>query len=209
MKHAPGKPHNVECLQTEVLSDEHFPLQRLEIRYETFQGGMSQPQSREVLRSGRSIAVLLYDPEADTFVMVEQFRLGAYLNQLPSPWLLECVAGMVEDGESPEVSARREAEEETGCKVGAMERIGQFLTSPGITDELATVFLGRVRAPASGETHGKASEGEDIRVRVLRRAEAMDLLYNDGLLNVVAHLALQWFALHGEELRARWSGSSE
>ena len=92
---------------TEVLSDGHFRLERIRLRTETFAGEMSRPVTREELRSGRACAVLLYDAAADKLVLIEQFRPGAYLNELRSAWLLECVAGMVGEGETSEVAAER------------------------------------------------------------------------------------------------------
>ena len=46
------------------------------------------------------------------------------------PWLLECVAGVMEPGETPEALARREALEEAGCIVTDLVPIATFLTSP-------------------------------------------------------------------------------
>ena len=49
----------------------------------------------------------------DEVVLVEQIRIAAY-DVSESPWLLEMVAGMIEEGESVEDVARREALEEAG-----------------------------------------------------------------------------------------------
>ncbi|MGI4831513.1 MAG: NUDIX domain-containing protein [Janthinobacterium lividum] len=149
-------PHRVDQQETEILSDGHFRLEQITLRSQTFAGEMSRPVQREVLRSGKSVAVLLFDPATNHFIMTEQFRIGAFLN-----------------GETPEFSARREVEEETGCKVGHLEQIGAYLTSPGITDELATVFIGSAEIAHAGGVHGKTSEAEDIRTRVLTSEEAL------------------------------------
>jgi len=196
--------HKVDRQNTEVLSDGHFRLERIRLRTETFAGGMSRLVTREVLRSGRACAVLLYDASADKLVLTEQFRLGAYLNELQPAWLIECVAGMVEDGETPEAAAKREVEEETGCKAGRLELIGRYLSSPGITDELVSVYVAPVDAAKAFGVHGKASEGEDIRVRVLAPTEAFQLMDEGGFVNVITQLALLWFARHHIALRERW-----
>ena len=197
-------PQKVDRQNTEVLSDGHFRLERIRLRTETFAGEMSRPVTREVLRSGRAAAVLLYDARADKVVLIEQFRPGAYLNGLSSAWLLECIAGMVDEGESPETAARREVEEETGCKVGRMNFIGEYLTSPGITDELVSLFIGAVNAADAGGVHGKALEAEDIRTRVLKVEDALALIDEGRAVNIVTQLALLWFARHGVAVRQSW-----
>lgn len=50
---------------------------------------------------------------------------------LANPWLLEMVAGMIEEGESVEDVARREAIEEAGLIVKRTKPVLSFLASPG------------------------------------------------------------------------------
>src|ERR1700733_6819291 len=161
-----SKPNKVELLKAEVLADRHFRYELLTLRTETFAGKMSEPFKREAVRSGPAVAVLLYDPSADRLVMIEQFRIAAYLNHLPSAWILECAAGLVDEGETTEVAARREVQEETGCEVGRMEYAGAYLSSPGISDEMVTIYVGEVDAILAGGVHGHVDEGEDIRTIV-------------------------------------------
>ncbi|MDZ7748596.1 MAG: NUDIX domain-containing protein [Halofilum sp. (in: g-proteobacteria)] len=49
--------------------------------------------------------------------------------------MIELVAGIIEPGESPEDVVRREAVEEAGCTIGALERVCEYLVSPGGTTE--------------------------------------------------------------------------
>ena len=207
MQADPTTPSRVTQQSTDVLSDGHLRLERIRVQNETFAGQMARPVTREVLRFGRSVTVLLYDPVANKFVLTEQFRIGAYLNKLSSCWLLECVAGMIDAGETPEAAARREVQEETSCPVRDLEWIGDYLTSPGITDELTTLYIGRVDVDNAGGVHGLASEGEEILTRILTLDEALGAADKGGLVDVTAQLALLWFARHGEALRERWLGS--
>jgi ADP-ribose pyrophosphatase len=202
------KPNEVELLKTEVLADRHFRYELLTLRTETFAGKLSQPFKREALRSGTAVAVLLYDPAANQLVMIEQFRIAAYLNHLPSAWILECVAGMVDEGETNETAARREVTEETGCVVGRMEYAGAYLSSPGISDEMVTIYVGEVDAVLAGGVHGQAGEGEDIRTIVFTVEEALAAADHGAVVNVMAQVALLWFARHGDGLRQRWLGSA-
>jgi ADP-ribose pyrophosphatase len=199
-----SKPGKVECQMTEVLADHHFRYELLTLRTETFAGDMSRAFKREVLRSGEAVVVLLYDPAAQQLVLIEQFRIGAYLNHLKSPWILECVAGMVDEGETTEAAGRREVQEETGCEVGRMEYAGAYLSSPGLSDELVTIYVGEVDAARAGGVHGQLAEGEDIRTIVFSVEEALAAADRGAVVNVMAQVALLWFARHGNALRQQW-----
>ena len=80
----------------------------------------------------------------DEVVLVEQIRIAAY-DTSASPWLLEMVAGMIEEGESPEDVARREAVEEAGLNVGRIKPVLSYLASPGGTSERLSIMVGRSR----------------------------------------------------------------
>ena len=54
--------------------------------------------------------------------------------------LLECPSGG-RDGQSPDVAARRELEEETGYRAAKVESLGRFHSSTGISNEWFEVFL--------------------------------------------------------------------
>jgi len=66
---------DAEVLKTETAFQGYFRVDRLTIRHATFAGD-SIEICREVFKRGNAVCVLLYDPEADKVVMVEQFRVG-------------------------------------------------------------------------------------------------------------------------------------
>jgi len=179
-----------------------FRLERYRVRHELFAGGCSNVLTRELLERGHAAAVLLYDPDLDSLAMIEQFRIGAI--ETDHPWLLELVAGIIEEGEGAEEVVRREAVEEAGCQVLALEPVFHFLLSPGGCSEEIYLFCAHVDAKNAGGIHGLAEEGEDIRVQVVAVKEAMDLLGAGKIVNATTIVALQWFALHREELRKKW-----
>jgi ADP-ribose pyrophosphatase len=72
--------------------------------------------------------------------LVEQIRIAAF-DTSESPWLLEMVAGMVEEGETAEDVARREAMEEAGLVVGRTKPVSNYLASPGGTSERLSVLV--------------------------------------------------------------------
>ena len=64
--------------------------------------------------------------------------------------LLEIPAGLRDvEGEPPEACAERELLEETGHRADAIERLGEFYSSAGLTDERYILYLAGARAAAS------------------------------------------------------------
>jgi ADP-ribose pyrophosphatase len=167
-----------------------FSLRRLTVEHELFGGGMSVPLEREVLERSDVAAAVLYDPVLDKFVMVEQFRAGAYAAGV-DPWLPDIVAGRIETGQSPMETIVREIKEESGLTPLAVEPIGSYLTAPHLTSERVHLFCASVDALKAVGTHGVSSEGEDIRPLVIDRAEALRLMQTQTL-SLWAGLALGW-----------------
>lgn len=181
----------------------YFRVDAYRLRHRTFEGGWTREISREIFERGHAAAVLLYDPERDAVVLIEQFRTGAYAAGL-EPWLVETVAGIIEPGEEAAEVVRREAMEEAGCEVGTLESIGRFILSPGGSSETIELFCGRVASANAGGLHGVDHEDEDIRPLVLSTDEALARLADGGILNAATVIALQWLALNRDRLRARW-----
>jgi len=181
----------------------YFRVDAYRLRHRTFEGGWTREISREIFERGHAAAVLLYDPERDAVVLIEQFRTGAYAAGL-EPWLIETVAGIIEPGEEAAEVVRREAMEEAGCEVGTLESIGRFILSPGGSSETIELFCGRVASANAGGLHGVDHEDEDIRPLVLSTDEALARLADGGILNAATVIALQWLALNRDRLRARW-----
>lgn len=141
-----------------------------------------------------------YDPETDRVVLIEQFRIGA-LGHAPSPWLIEIVAGAVEEGETPEQVACREAREEAGCEIRALIPIAEFFATPGACSEKITLFCGLVDSRGVGGVHGLPEEQEDILARVLSFADAWACMEQGRIDSAIPIIALQWLALHRARLR--------
>jgi len=195
----------VELLDQTKLSDGFFPLIRYRIRHSLFAGGMSRPIEREILMRDRVAAVLPYDPDRDAVVLLEQFRAGKFAAGAADPWMIEIVAGIIEAGETPEDMARREAVEEAGCQLGAMEALPGFYPSAGGSSEYTYLFCGRVDSRGVGGIHGLDHEDEDIRVIVEPTDRALERLARGEIDNAISIVALQWLALNRVRLRAQWT----
>ena len=137
------------------------------------------------------------------YLMCEQFRVGAHFGGM-NPWQLEIVAGIIEDGETPEDVGRREAEEEAGRTVTDLWPIQRYLASPGATTETIQLYLGRVSAEGAGGIFGVPSENEHIRVSVMSEAELKTVMEAGGLENGATLIAVQWFFLNRERILQKW-----
>ena len=182
-----------------------FEMSLYTFRHRLFDGGWSGTMTREVFERDPVAAVLPYDPVRDTVVLLEQFRPGVMAADHPNPWTVEVVAGIIEDGETPEAMCHREAMEEAGCTLGELVPIANFFPSPGGCTEYVYLYCGRVDSEGLGGIHGLDHEEEDIRVFVESTDDALRRMESGSIGNATAILALQWLALHRAELQARWT----
>ena len=165
--------------------------------------GYAEPMSREVLHCGTVAAALLYQPETDEVLLNQQFRIGAFLAGDKQPALLEVCAGYMDENESPETAIRREAVEETGCRIIDLEFICKAYPSPGSSDEIFMIYCGRISNAEAGD-FGLEEEGEEIKTHLMPAMEAIRLLDTGQITNGATVIALNWFARHHDRLREKW-----
>ena len=194
---------DVRMLEDQSAWSGYFSMRRLTLQHRLFAGGWSEPIVREVFERGDAVGVLPYDPESDSLVLIEQFRPGA-LRGDDSPWMLELIAGIVEDGESDEDVVHREAMEEAACELSELLPIATVFPSAGACTEQVRLFCGRVSKASIGGLHGLEEEGEDILVHSVPRTEALRMVAENRIPNGHTLIALQWLHIHGDSLRERW-----
>jgi len=196
-----------QVLASQPLSERFFKLHRYELRHTRFEGGWCDPIVRERVEGMSAASVLLYDPDEDAVVLVEQFRVGMMGVQDP-PWSMETVSGYCDkEHEQPLDVARREVLEETGCEVQELTPIGSFFVSPGFSVEQIYLYVGRVDSHEAEGIHGLPHEGEEIRVHVVPRQQAVDELF--GRLDSTSILiAMQWLDRNRMKLLEQWGASS-
>jgi nudix-type nucleoside diphosphatase (YffH/AdpP family) len=138
---------------------------------------------REVEHHGRAVAVLPYDPERRTALLVKLPRAPVIWAGGPDR-LTEAPAGIV-DGENAEAAVRREALEEAGVELGRLELVGAPFSSPGFSAERIELFLAPYSAADRVEAGG-GLEGEDenIVVEELPLAELWDLAERHAILDL-------------------------
>ena len=143
-----------------------YRMVRLYFRHRLFKGGWSDTLEREVVLHGDVAVIVPYDPKTDRIVLLEQFRNGKFAAGDERPWSISIAAGMIEERENAEETARREIIEETGCQVGFMEKAMTFYSMPGGSSQRMTIFCAEVSAENAAGFYGLPEEGEDIRVEM-------------------------------------------
>ncbi len=195
---------DVEIIEATKGFERFLRMDVIRFRNRLFSGGWSAEHTYDVLRRGQAVAVVLYDPDRDSVVLVEQFRLPALLARA-SPWQIEVVAGLLDADETPEMVAVRETREETGLALeGELIPIQRYLPSPGASDESVFLFCARIDSTAAVGLHGVTEEGEDIRVVVKTMAEVEALLDAGLIENGHTLVALYWLLRHRDRLRRLW-----
>jgi ADP-ribose pyrophosphatase len=202
---APTPAHpDVEILGVELGFARHLSVEVVHFRHRLFAGGWSGERVFDVVRRGAAATILLYDPERDSVVLIEQFRIAALYGGR-SPWQVEAVAGLIDSGESPEEVARREAKEEANLDpIGSLVPIQTMLPACGSYDEAVHLFCGRVDCRDAGGIYGLAAEQEDIRI-VVKTIPEIEAMLDEGRIDS-AHtlISLYWLLRHRDRLRGLW-----
>lgn len=193
---------DVQTLERTRSYSHFFALDDVNLRFRTFEGGMSEPVDRAVFISADAVTVLPYDPVRDVVLLIEQFRAGIYLRGDPHPWSLEAVAGRQDPGETLEDTARREALEEAGLRLGALHKASSYYASPGAQTEYLTSYIGIAELPeAAAGIGGLAEEAEDIRSLVVSFERLMQAVEDGEAENGPLVISALWLAANRDRLR--------
>jgi nudix-type nucleoside diphosphatase (YffH/AdpP family) len=176
--------------KAEILSQRWARLTQYTIRYRR-RDGRTETLKREVHDHGHGAAVLPYDRERSTVLLVRQFRLPAYLIG-GDGMLIEACAGLLDGGDA-ETCARREAEEELGYRVSNLRQVAATFMSPGAITERLTMFVADYGASTrTGAGGGHPDEGEDIEVLELPVAEAWQMVLDGRIADAKTVMLLQF-----------------
>ena|SRR5579863_9427520 len=201
---APPVHPDIEIIEAHTGFARHLKVEVVRFRHRLFGGGWSGEKLFDVVRRGGAVAVVLYDPDLDSVVLIEQFRV-APLYGGRSPWQVEVVAGLIDTDETPEEVARRETREEADLDlIGDLVPIQCVLPAVGSFDEVVWLFCGRVDAQGAGGVHGLAEEHEDIRVAVRTIPEIEAMLAAGAIESAHALVGLYWLLRHRDRLRQEW-----
>ncbi len=156
-----------------TLSDNWYTLRKVTFDYQR-KNGTWETQSREAYDRGNGATILLHNPATDHVVLTRQFRLPTYVNGNSSGMLIEACAGLLDD-EHPDDAIRREAQEETGYRLTAVERVLEAYMSPGSVTERLFFYLAEYSAATERQAGGGVDE-EEIEVLELPFAQALKMV---------------------------------
>jgi len=190
----PSVTDRIRIEKVELLSDDWYVLKKTTFRWRR-NDGTWQSQSRETYDRGNGAAILLYDTDRRTVVLVKQFRYPAFANGW-NDLLIEVPAGLLDDA-GPEERIRAEAEEESGFRVREVRRVFEAFMSPGSVTERLYFFVGRYQ-PSDRVTKGGGLEedGEDIDIIEPTIDEALAMIDRGEICDGKTIMLLQYAALH-------------
>lgn len=152
----------------------------LDVREDTVRFPNGSEAILEIVRHRGAAAVLpLYRPEdcdpgtGPDVILLRQYRHAA------GGTLWEAPAGKLDDGESPEVCAIRELEEEAGVTANRLVPLTTLLTTPGFSDERVHLFL----ATGLGDGRQALEEHEVIECHRMPLARAVDLVLSGDIVD--------------------------
>jgi ADP-ribose pyrophosphatase len=179
-----------------------FGLDVWRLRHRRFDGAMSSLLTREVFVVGDAVTVLPYDPLRDRVLLIEQFRMGPFGRGDPLPWQLEAIAGRIDPGETPEDAARREAVEEAGLKLGALEKAAEYYPTPGAVTEYLYSYVALCDLPDGvAGVFGSAGEAEDIKGHLLSFDRLVEVMAAGEIGNAPLLLTVLWLQRERGRLR--------
>ncbi len=168
-----GHMKRVEILNQRIVFDDVFKIEEATLRFERFNGQMSEPVRRLVFERGDAAAALLLNRDTQKVILIEQFRYPTY--KKGPGWLLE------------------EVREEVGYQVSDLQPIATFYVSPGGSSERIALYYAEVgeadRVAAGG---GSAAEHEDIEQVELSLPELWTALRKGNIVDAKTLIAVQW-----------------
>ena len=186
-----------KILDKKNIHDGFFKMNEVTLKYKKYNGDWSNEIKRELFGGAQVSAVLPYDPVNKKIVLIQQFRPGT-ISKDNQNYLDEIVAGIIDPGETPEDTAKRECLEETGCEVSNLSPIQGYFPAPGSSESFYNLFLGEVIAPDKEIIRGLENENEDILVKSYSFDEVKTKMNKKEILNGLTLIALQWFFLNIE-----------
>jgi len=186
----------VEILEEKLVWKGFLKVKKALLSFEKYDGNMTKPVSRESLVQKDAVTAILWDPDTFDTLLIRQFRYPT-LRKGPG-WGVECVAGVIEEGETPFQSMEREIMEETGYKADQLNKVMEFYPSPGLSDERIILFSGVVHKKSDEQpSYGDQDMMEDIQLVWYTRTEIENLLGNNvvqkELQDAKTLIALYWW----------------
>lgn len=181
----------VDIQSKQWLLDDFFKVEEVYLHYERYDGQMSELVRRLNFERGDGVAAILFNRESQKVILIEQFRYPTY--EKGPGWTIEAIAGMLEEGEDPEVAMRREILEEVGYQVDHLRPISTFYVSPGGASERIFLYYAEVdNAAQIDRGGGLAHESEDIQALEFSLPELWQALDAGQIVDAKTIIGLMW-----------------
>lgn len=177
----------VEIERQERVFEGFLDVEAAVLRHRRFDGTWTAPLRRLRVERGDAAAAIVTRAATGRIVLVEQFRYPTLGRG--TGWVVETVAGVIDDGERPEQTIVREIREEIGCETVALEPIATFFGSPGVLSERMHLFWATVTGDSSRPT---TPDGEDVAVREYEPAALWAALDRGELADAKTIIAAMW-----------------
>ena len=185
------KNDRIKILNTEILSDNWYTLNKVTYEYQNAKGKW-ETHAREAYDRGNGATILLYNRAHKTIILTRQFRLPSYVNGNDTGMLIEACAGLL-DQNNPEDCIRKETEEETGYKISKVEKVFEAYMSPGSVTEILYFFVAEYdKSMKVSEGGGLAEEQENIEVLELDFEKAFQMIQTGEIKDGKTIMLLQY-----------------
>lgn len=187
---------NYKIIEKKEIFNRFFKIDEVHLNYDRFTGGQLENICRFAMLRPEAVAVILENESTGKIILVEQFRYSSIKLSKMNGWTQEVIAGLRDEGEEPEESAKRETLEETGYQIHNLEFVQSFHPSVGISDEIIHLFHGSVtNDDRIEEGGGLEHENEDIRVIEKSLTELLEDIHSGNIIDGKTIMAIQWLAL--------------
>jgi ADP-ribose pyrophosphatase len=178
--------------EKKYILDDFFKVEEAHLRFEQFNGEMSPLIRRFSFERGNSAAVLVFNLDTQKIILIDQFRYPTYSNG--HGWITEIIAGIIDPGETPEESARRELQEESEITISAIEHICTFYTSPGGSSEQIFLYYAEVSGSLAkyNKTGGLVKDGEDITSFEITLEDALNKIKTGEIRDAKTIIGIYW-----------------
>ena len=185
----------VKNIKKVLLSDNWYTLNKVVFDYKMPNGEWIE-QAREAYDRGNGAAVLLYNKEKQTVILISQFRMPTYLNGNESGIMIEACAGLL-DGDDPETCVIKEAEEESGFRVANVEKVLEAYMSPGAVTEILHLYIAEYQeSDRVNSGGGLADEQEDITVLEVDFSKAISMISSGEIKDAKTIMLLQYLVIN-------------
>ena len=171
-----------------------YALNKYKFIHKKHNGDWTDTVEREIFSGAHVSTLLPYDPIKKEIILIQQFRAGTLL-RYDKDYLYEIVAGIIDDGENAEETAKRECFEETGCEVKKIIPVQAYFPAPGSSESYYHLYLGEINSFDGERITGLESENEDILVKSFKVDDVRKMLKEKKIKNGLTLIALQWFFL--------------